>query len=116
MFLLRCSLGARAQWPRVFQRSEELTDCAVVQFWPRCLTQFSCSYPSARSQWEAVRRFNAPTDVAARTVIWVSLLGIGINTATALMFVSGRKGDLNIRGAFLHMVSDAGISAGVVIA
>ncbi|HEY8649871.1 MAG TPA: cation diffusion facilitator family transporter, partial [Chthoniobacterales bacterium] len=66
--------------------------------------------------WEAVRRFNAPTDVAARTVIWVSLLGIGINTATALMFMSGRKGDLNIRGAFLHMASDAGISAGVVIA
>ena len=66
--------------------------------------------------WEAVRRFNAPTDVAARTVIWVSLLGIGINTVTALMFMSGRKGDLNIRGAFLHMAADAGISAGVVIA
>src|SRR4029077_7501039 len=48
--------------------------------------------------WEAVRRFNAPTDVAARIVIWVSLLGIGINTATALLFMSGRKGDLNIRG------------------
>jgi cobalt-zinc-cadmium efflux system protein len=66
--------------------------------------------------WEAVRRFNAPTDVAARTVIWVSLLGIGINTATALLFMSGRKGDLNIRGAFLHMTADAGISAGVVVA
>jgi cobalt-zinc-cadmium efflux system protein len=66
--------------------------------------------------WEAVRRFNAPADVAARTVIWVSLLGIGINTATALMFMSGRKGDLNIRGAFLHMAADAAISAGVVVA
>ena len=41
---------------------------------------------------------------------------IAINTATALMFMSGRKGDLNIRGAFLHMAGDAGISAGVVIA
>ena len=66
--------------------------------------------------WEAVRRFNVPTDVAARTVIWVSLLGIAINTATALMFMSGRKGDLNIRGAFLHMAADAVISAGVVVA
>jgi len=66
--------------------------------------------------WEALRRFNAPTEVAAVTVIWVSLLGIGINTATALMFMSGRKGDLNIRGAFLHMAADAAISAGVVVA
>jgi cobalt-zinc-cadmium efflux system protein len=66
--------------------------------------------------WEALRRFNNPAEVAARTVIWVSLLGIAINTATALMFMSGRKGDLNIRGAFLHMAADAAISAGVVIA
>ena len=66
--------------------------------------------------WEALRRFNAPAEVAAVTVIWVSLLGIGVNTATALMFRSERKGDLNIRGAFLHMAADAGISAGVVVA
>ena len=64
--------------------------------------------------WEALRRFNNPIDVAARTVIWVSLLGIAINTVTALTFMSGRKGDLNIRGAFLHMAADAAISAGVV--
>src|SRR5207247_339424 len=66
--------------------------------------------------WEALRRFNAPAEVAALTVISVSLLGIGVNTATALMFMSGRKGDLNIRGAFLHMAADAAISAGVVVA
>jgi cobalt-zinc-cadmium efflux system protein len=66
--------------------------------------------------WEAIRRFNTPADVAARTVIWVSLLGIAINTLTALMFMSGRKGDLNIRGAFSHMAADAVISAGVVVA
>jgi cobalt-zinc-cadmium efflux system protein len=54
--------------------------------------------------------------VAGKTVIWVSAVGIAINTATALMFMSGRKGDLNIRGAFMHMAADAGISAGVVIA
>src|SRR5438093_9717320 len=66
--------------------------------------------------WEALRRFNNPIDVAARTVIWVSLLGIAINTVTGLMFMSGRKGDLNIRGAFLHMAADAAVSAGVVVA
>ena len=65
--------------------------------------------------WEALRRFNAPADVSAGTVIWVSLLGIGINTITAAMFMSGRKADLNIRGAFLHMAADAAVSAGVVI-
>ncbi len=42
--------------------------------------------------------------------------GIAINTATALLFMSGRKGDLNIRGAYLHMAADAGVSAAVVVA
>ncbi len=66
--------------------------------------------------WEAIRRFGNPTDVAGWTVIWVSAVGIAINTATALMFMSGRKGDLNVRGAFMHMAADAGISAGVAVA
>lgn len=66
--------------------------------------------------WEALRRFKAPAEVAASTVIWVSLIGIAVNTATALMFRAGRERDLNIRGAFLHMAADAAISAGVVIA
>ena len=66
--------------------------------------------------WEALRRFKAPNEVAANIVIWVSLIGIAINTATALMFRSGRDRDLNIRGAFLHMAADAAISGGVVIA
>ncbi len=65
--------------------------------------------------WEAIRRFGDPTEVAGWTVIWVSAVGIAINTATALMFMAGRKGDLNIRGAFMHMAADAGISAGVVV-
>jgi cobalt-zinc-cadmium efflux system protein len=66
--------------------------------------------------WEAVRRFGDPTTVEARTVIWIAVVGILINTATALMFMSGRKRDLNIRAAFLHMAADAGVSAGVVVA
>src|SRR5450432_4146701 len=66
--------------------------------------------------WEAIRRFGDPTVVEARTVIWVSVIGILINTATALMFMSGRKRDLNLRAAFMHMAADAGVSLGVVVA
>lgn len=66
--------------------------------------------------WEAVGRLRSPDVVATPTVMWVAALGIVINTATALFFMSGRKGDINIRGAFLHMVSDAAVSAGVVVA
>ncbi len=65
---------------------------------------------------ESVRRFINPTDVAGTTVIAVAAVGVVINTATALLFMSGRKGDLNIRGAFLHMAADAGVSLGVVVA
>jgi len=66
--------------------------------------------------WEAIRRFDNPTAVEGKTVIWIAMIGILINTATALMFMSGRKRDLNIRAAFLHMAADAGVSLGVVIA
>ena len=66
--------------------------------------------------WEAIRRLGEPSPVAGQTVIWVALVGMVINTATALLFLAGRKGDLNVRGAFLHMAADAGVSAGVVVA
>jgi len=66
--------------------------------------------------WEAVHRFSQPQAVAGTTVIVVAALGIAVNTATALLFMSGRKGDLNIRGAFLHMAADAVVSLGVVLA
>jgi cobalt-zinc-cadmium efflux system protein len=66
--------------------------------------------------WEAIRRLHNPPDVAGKTIILVSAIGIVINAATALMFFSGRKHDLNIRGAFLHMAADAVVSLGVVIA
>jgi cobalt-zinc-cadmium efflux system protein len=66
--------------------------------------------------WEAIRRFYDPTTVEGRTVIGVAFVGIVINTATALMFMSGRKRDLNIRAAFMHMATDAGVSLGVVVA
>jgi cobalt-zinc-cadmium efflux system protein len=66
--------------------------------------------------WESVGRFRTPSPVAGSTVMWVAALGIVINSATAFLFMSGRKGDVNIRGAFLHMAADAAVSLGVVIA
>ncbi|WP_166264123.1 cation diffusion facilitator family transporter [Marinobacter caseinilyticus] len=66
--------------------------------------------------WESIRRFGDPSEVTGLTVIVVAGIGVLINGATMLLFMAGRKGDLNIRGAFLHMAADAGISLGVVIA
>lgn len=66
--------------------------------------------------WEAIQRFGHSEPISGGTVIWVAIVGIAINTITALLFMSGRHGDLNIRGAFLHMAADAGVSAGVVLA
>ncbi len=66
--------------------------------------------------WEAVQRFGAPGPVAGLTVMVVAGIGVVINTITALLFMRGRSHDLNIRGAFLHMAADAGVSLGVVFA
>ncbi|MDB5653296.1 MAG: cation diffusion facilitator family transporter [Tardiphaga sp.] len=66
--------------------------------------------------WEAVLRLIQPEPVAGVTVMVVAGIGIGINGITAWLFASGSKGDLNIRGAYLHMVADAAVSAGVVLA
>jgi cobalt-zinc-cadmium efflux system protein len=65
---------------------------------------------------EAIRRFSQHEPVAGMTVICVAAIGVVINTATALLFMAGRKGDLNIRGAFMHMAADAAVSLGVVVA
>jgi cobalt-zinc-cadmium efflux system protein len=66
--------------------------------------------------WEAVLRLFDPVPVASGTVMIVASVGIVVNGVTAWLFASGRKGDLNIRGAFLHMAADAAVSAGVVMA
>lgn len=65
---------------------------------------------------EAIQRFLYPAPVPGWTIITVAAIGIVINGATAMLFARGRKGDLNIRGAYLHMAADAAVSAGVVIA
>ncbi|MGO1692270.1 MAG: cation diffusion facilitator family transporter [Marinobacter sp.] len=66
--------------------------------------------------WEAIRRFNDPADVAGLTVIIVAGIGVLINGITMLLFLKGQEGDLNIRGAFLHMAADTLVSVGVVVA
>ncbi|WGS23676.1 MULTISPECIES: cation diffusion facilitator family transporter [unclassified Bradyrhizobium] len=65
---------------------------------------------------EAINRLREPTEVASWTVVWVAALGILINGGTALLFMRGRHTDLNVRGAYLHMAADAGVSLGVVVA
>jgi cobalt-zinc-cadmium efflux system protein len=67
--------------------------------------------------WEAVLRLADPSgvEIAAPTVMAVAAVGIAINGATAWLFARGRERDLNIRGAYLHMLADAAISAGVVL-
>ena len=65
---------------------------------------------------EAIHRLVQPQAVDGATVMAVAAIGILVNSATALMFARGRKGDLNVRGAYLHMVADAAVSAGVVAA
>jgi len=65
--------------------------------------------------WEAIGRLGTPEATEGWTIIAVASVGIVVNTATALLFMRGRQGDLNIRGAFLHMAADALVSLGVVM-
>jgi cobalt-zinc-cadmium efflux system protein len=66
--------------------------------------------------WEALRRFFHQEIVNANVVIWVAAIGVLLNSATALLFAPGRKADLNLRAAFMHIAADAAVSAAVVVA
>ncbi|MEZ6045219.1 MAG: cation diffusion facilitator family transporter [Planctomycetaceae bacterium] len=65
--------------------------------------------------WEAITRFGAPEEVPGMTIIVVASIGVVINTLTALLFMKNRHHDLNIKGAYLHMAADAGVSVAVVL-
>lgn len=65
---------------------------------------------------EALSRFSDPAPIQTGIVMVVALVGIAVNFGTALLFMAGRKGDLNVRGAFVHLMADAAVSLGVVIA
>ena len=65
---------------------------------------------------ESIHKFRAPSaEVNGEAISWTAAIGIVINAATALLLMEGQKGDLNMRGAFLHMVADTLVSFGVVI-
>ena len=65
--------------------------------------------------WEAAQRLFAPPEVNTLTVMIVAAIGIAINGASALLLMRGSHSDLNMRGAYLHMVADAAVSLGVVV-
>jgi len=66
--------------------------------------------------WEAIQRLGSPTPTEGLMIIVVAAIGVVVNGATAMLFMSGRSYDLNIRGAFLHMAADALVSLGVAAA
>jgi cobalt-zinc-cadmium efflux system protein len=66
--------------------------------------------------WAAILRLLHPEPSAGATMMAVAAGGVAVNAVTAIMFMSGRKDDLNIRGAFMHMASDALVALGVVAA
>jgi cobalt-zinc-cadmium efflux system protein len=65
--------------------------------------------------WEAVLRLAQPVAVEGGIVAWVAAAGILVNGGTALLFARGRSRDLNVRSAFLHMMADALVTAGVLV-
>ena len=65
--------------------------------------------------FEAVRRLNDPAPVGSTTVMVVAGIGFFINLGTALLFMKDQHKDLNVRGAYLHMMADAAVSLGVVL-
>jgi cobalt-zinc-cadmium efflux system protein len=66
--------------------------------------------------WEAVQRFMQPQPVATGTVIAVAAVAVVINGASAWLLSRGSQSDLNMRGAFLHMLADTGVSVAVIAA
>lgn len=66
--------------------------------------------------WEAIRRIGEPAHVEGGIMAVVATIGVFVNGGAALLFARGRERDVNLRGAFLHLVADAAVSAGVVVA
>jgi cobalt-zinc-cadmium efflux system protein len=66
--------------------------------------------------WEALHRLFAPVETMPLIVMGVAAAGVVVNGATAVLFLRGRNEDVNVRGAYLHMLADAGVSAAVIAA
>lgn len=65
--------------------------------------------------WNALERLADPVPVPGGTVVWVAAIGLGVNFGTALLFIRGQD-DLNVRGAYLHMLADGLVTLGVLVA
>ncbi len=65
---------------------------------------------------EAIDRLSEPAPVLTGAMLWVAMAGLLVNGGTALLFLRGREHDLNRQGAFLHMMADAGVTVGVILA
>ncbi|MGI4817638.1 MULTISPECIES: cation diffusion facilitator family transporter [unclassified Brevundimonas] len=65
---------------------------------------------------EAIHRFTEPAPVQSGVIITVAAIGFFINLGTALLFLKDQHKDLNVKGAYLHMMADAAVSLGVVVA
>lgn len=66
--------------------------------------------------WEAIGRFGSTVEPQGPTMMWVAAVGVAVNGLSAFFFYEGSKGDANLRGAFLHLIADAAVSAGVIVA
>lgn len=64
---------------------------------------------------EAIERFNSPPEVTGKVIIITALIGVIINAVSAYLFYKGQENDINVKGAFLHLMVDALVSVGVVI-
>jgi cobalt-zinc-cadmium efflux system protein len=93
---LSYGLGATSIWAALINAALILVACGAIA-------------------WEAVHRFSAPREVDGQIVIWVALAGVVINGLSAVLFHRSAAHDLNARGAYLHLISDAAVSLGVVM-
>lgn len=65
--------------------------------------------------WEAIRRLHTPAEIDGGMVAVIAAVGVLVNGGAALLFARGRERDVNLRGAFVHLLADAAVSAGVVV-
>lgn len=94
---LTYGLRATSIWAAVFNAMLILVACGAIT-------------------WEAIERLRDPAPVDAMPVVWVALLGVVVNGASAWFFHRHAAHDLNAHGAFLHLLGDAGVSFAVVLA
>ncbi len=88
--------------------------CAAIEKWSRS-SILATFHAVGAITYEAIRSLG-PRAGGRRIVMIVATIGIVVPGVTAWIFVSGRNGDINIRGAYLHMAADADVAAGVVVA